>query len=165
MQTFLTKPKKAQDAKMVIGGLGEGKPSSRRGGGGASSSSTKKGPLGESVGDRLEVSGESILLVKEVAERIAQDRCGKAKAFRSMNQNCRCCVRSSREKEKERKPGSDTVWRSSQALPRQLAPRGVRRNMCVLKHQYIFHSTSFHPHISAEKGCVWCSREGMNGEF
>ncbi|CAM9747632.1 unnamed protein product, partial [Ectocarpus fasciculatus] len=75
VQTFLTKPKKAQDAKMVIGGLG-GKPSSRRGGGGASSSSTKKGPLGETVGDRLEVSGESILLVKEVAERIAQDRGG-----------------------------------------------------------------------------------------
>ncbi|CAM9285730.1 unnamed protein product [Ectocarpus sp. 13 AM-2016] len=76
VQTFLTKPKKAQDAKMVIGGLGGRTPSSRRGGGGASSSSTKKGPLGESVGDRLEVSGESILLVKEVAERIAQDRGG-----------------------------------------------------------------------------------------
>lgn len=72
VQTFLTKPKKPQDAKMVMGGMsGSSSNSSRRA---AGSSSSKKGPLGETVGDRLEVSGESILLVKEVAERIAQDR-------------------------------------------------------------------------------------------
>lgn len=75
MQTFLTKPKKPQDAKMVMGGMG-GAPANRRAAGAPSSSKKKKGPLGETVGDRLEVSGESILLVKEVAERIAQDRYG-----------------------------------------------------------------------------------------
>ena len=75
VQTFLTKPKKPQDAKMVMGGMaGSFSNSDRRAAG--SGSSKKKGPLGETVGDRLEVSGESILLVKEVAERIAQDRCG-----------------------------------------------------------------------------------------
>lgn len=85
MQTFLTKPKKPQDAKMVMGGLtmaGSSSNPNRRAAGsgsgpGSSSSSSKKkkkGPLGETVGDRLEVSGESILLAKEVAERIAQDR-------------------------------------------------------------------------------------------
>lgn len=70
VQTFLTKPNKPQDAKMVMGGLRgrESSSSSRQ------SSSSKRGPLGEKVGDRLEVSGESILLVKEVAQRIAQDR-------------------------------------------------------------------------------------------
>ncbi|CAM9855624.1 unnamed protein product [Scytosiphon promiscuus] len=83
VQTFLTKPKTPQDAKMVIGGLGgEGRggkgasSSDRRRGGSSSSSPKKKGPLGETVGDRLEVSGESILLVEEVAQRIAQDRGG-----------------------------------------------------------------------------------------
>ena len=69
VQTFLTKPNKPQDAKMVMGGMrGSSSSSSRQ------ASSSKRGPLGEKVGDRLEVSGESILLVKEVAERIAQDR-------------------------------------------------------------------------------------------
>lgn len=75
VQTFLTKPKKTQDAKMVIGGMGGRSSNSDRRAAGSSSSSKKKGPLGETVGDRLEVSGESILLVKEVAERIAQDGC------------------------------------------------------------------------------------------
>jgi len=74
VQTFLTKPNKPQDAKMVMGGMrgreGSSSSSSRQG----LASSSKRGPLGERVGDRLEVSGESILLVKEVAERIAQDR-------------------------------------------------------------------------------------------
>lgn len=75
VQTFLTKPNKPQDAKMVMGGMRgrEGSSSSRQASS-SSSSSSKRGPLGERVGDRLEVSGESILLVKEVAERIAQDR-------------------------------------------------------------------------------------------
>lgn len=72
VQTFLTKPKKPQDAKMVMGGMGMGGGTENRRA--AGSSSSKKGPLGETVGDRLEVSGESLLLVKEVAERIAQDR-------------------------------------------------------------------------------------------
>lgn len=76
VQTFLTKPKKPQDAKMVMGGIGMGGGSSNRraAAGSSSSSSKKKGPLGETVGDRVEVSGESLLVVKEVAERIAQDR-------------------------------------------------------------------------------------------
>eukprot|EP00752_Nemacystus_decipiens_P011989 g10629.t1 len=76
VQTFLTKPKKPQDAKMVMGGMRGSSSNSNRRATGSGPSSSKKGPLGETVGDRLEVSGESILLVKEVAERIAKDRGG-----------------------------------------------------------------------------------------
>lgn len=70
MQTFLTKQEPA-DAKLVMGGLRSSNSSKGAGGKGAGG---KKGPLGEMVGDRLEVSGECMLVVKDVAERVAKDR-------------------------------------------------------------------------------------------
>lgn len=70
VQTFLTK-QSPQDARIVMGGRGSS--SQGRAAGTGTGVEAKTGPLGEKVGDRLEVSGESIIVVKEVAERIAKD--------------------------------------------------------------------------------------------
>lgn len=66
MLTYLTK-RDPKDVKLITRG-GRSREGGRR-----EARGTKPGPHGEQVGDRLEVSGESILLVKEVSERIAKD--------------------------------------------------------------------------------------------
>ena len=72
VQTFLTK-RDPKYVKLVMGGLRSSSGGGSLAGGGGRPAESKTGPQGERVGDRLEVSGESILLVKEVSERIAQD--------------------------------------------------------------------------------------------
>lgn len=70
--TYLTK-RDPKDVKLIMGGLKSSRGGRGREGGRREARGTKTGPHGEQVGDRLEVSGESILLVKEVAERVAKD--------------------------------------------------------------------------------------------
>ena len=72
VKAFLTKEDQ-KDAKLVMGGMRTSTPGGVGTGARGKGAGAKTGPNGEKVGDRLEVSGESILVVKEIAERVAED--------------------------------------------------------------------------------------------